>query len=173
MGLIPPQKIPRELHLAIVQCSVGSSMPGSIFSAHNSCSHLLLWSLLITLVMSLSGCGGPWRDAYLKKGVGRLTQEDVRERLGPPHTAKTPALGGDSLWTYRFPLSEQDLTSWRSSMLGDASNSLTSMMGKGTETTKPTLYCYRYALTFSEDKTLKTWNREECVPGTRETLTAK
>lgn len=83
MGLIPPQKIPRELHLAIVQCSVGSSMLGSIFSVHNSCSHLLLWSLLITLVMSLSGCGGPWRDAYLKKGVGRLTQEDVRERLGP------------------------------------------------------------------------------------------
>lgn len=58
-------------------------------------------------------------------------------------------------------------------MLGDASNSLTSMMGKGTDPTKPTLYCYRYALTFSEDKTLKTWNRAECVPGTRETLTAK
>jgi hypothetical protein len=28
-------------------------------------------------------------------------------------------------------------------------------------------------LTFSEDKTLKNWKREECVPGTRETLTAK
>ena len=165
--------MPRELHLAIVQCSVCSSMPGSRCSTHDNCSQLLLWSLVITLVMSLSGCGGPWRDTYLKKGVGRLTQEDIRERLGPPHTAKTPALGGDSLWTYRFPLSEQDLTSWRSSMLGDASNSITSMMGKGTETTKPTLYCYRYALTFAEDKTLKNWSREECVPGTRETLTAK
>jgi hypothetical protein len=148
-------------------------MLGSKFSIHDTCSHLFLWSLVITLVMSLSGCGGPWRDIYFKKGVGRLTQEDIRERLGPPHTAKTPALGGDSLWTYRFPLSEQDLTSWRSSMLGDASNSITSMMGKGAETTKPTLYCYRYTLTFSEEKLLKTWNREECVPGTRATLTAK
>ena len=148
-------------------------MLGSMSSIHNTCFHLLLWSLLITLVMSISGCGGPWRDVYLKKGVGRLTQEEIRERLGPPHTAKTPALGGDSLWTYRFPLSEQDLTSWRSSMLGDASHSITSMMGKGAETAKPTLYCYRYILTFSEEKLLKTWNREECVPGTRETLIAK
>jgi hypothetical protein len=47
-------------------------------------------------------------------------------------------------------------------------------MGKGgAETAKLTLYCYRYTLTFSEDKILKNWNREECVPGTRETLTVK
>ncbi len=148
-------------------------MLGSMFSINSTSSYLLWWSVVVTLAMSLTGCGGPWRDTYLKKGVGRLTQEDIRERLGPPHTAKTPALGGDSLWTYRFPLSEQDLTSWRSSVLGDASNSLTSMMGKGAETAKPTLYCYRYTLTFSEDKILKSWNRAECVPGTRETLTAK
>ncbi len=168
-----PRKTPRELHLPLVQCSVCLSMPGSMFSIRDTCFHLLLWSLLITLAPGISGCGGPWRDTYLKKGVGRLTQEDIRERLGPPHTAKTPALGGDSLWTYRFPLSDQDLTSWRSSMLGDASHSITSMMGKGSETAKPTLYCYRYTLTFSEEKLLKTWNRAECVPGTRETLTAK
>jgi len=148
-------------------------MPDSILSINDTCSRLLLWPLLITLVMISSGCGGPWRDTYLKKGVGQLTQEDIRERLGPPHTAKTPALGGDSLWTYRFPFSEQDLTSWRSSMLGDASHSITSMMGKGSETAKPTLYCYRYTLTFSEEQILKTWNRDECVPGTRKTLTAK
>jgi hypothetical protein len=148
-------------------------MPASMFSLNSTSSYFLWWSVVVTLAMILTGCGGPWRDVYLKRGVGRLTQEDIRERLGPPHTAKTPALGGDSLWTYRFPLSEQDLTSWRSSMLGDASNSLTSMMGKGAETAKPTLYCYRYTLTFSEDKILKTWNRAECVPGTRETLTAK
>ena len=53
-------------------------------------------------------------------------------------------------------------------------SSVTSMMGKGgADTAKPTLYCYRYMLTFSEEKVLKQWKREECVPGTRETLTTK
>lgn len=145
----------------------------SISSAIRQCLPLVTGLLLVALALALSGCGGPWRDTYFKNGVGRLTQDEIRERLGPPHTAKTPALGGDSLWTYRFALSEQELTRWNSSFVADASHSVTSMMGKGTETAKPTLYCYRYTLTFSEDKTLKSWKREECVPGTRETLTAK
>ena len=32
------------------------------------------------------------------------------------------------------------------------------------------LYCYRYTLTFDEQKVLKSWKREECVPGTRNAL---
>ncbi|HEX5545675.1 MAG TPA: hypothetical protein VFX10_09285 [Nitrospira sp.] len=148
-------------------------MPVLIPSAIPKCLSRAVCALLVVLILGFSGCGGPWRDSYFKKGVGRLTQEEIRERLGPPHTMKTPALGGDSLWTYRFALSEQDLTAWNSSFVADASHSVTSLMGKGIETAKPTLYCYRYTLTFSEDKTLKNWKREECVPGTRETLTAK
>jgi hypothetical protein len=144
-----------------------------ISSAIHKVLPLVTCALLVALAIGLSGCGGPWRDTYFKRGIGRLTQEEVRERLGPPHTAKTPALGGDSLWTYRFALSEQELTAWNSSFVADASHSVTSLMGRGTETAKPTLYCYRYTLTFSEDKVLKTWKREECIPGTRETLTAK
>jgi hypothetical protein len=57
-------------------------------------------------------CSGPWRDGYFKKGVDRLTQDEIKERLGPPHTAKTPALGGDSTWTYRVPLSERFSVGW-------------------------------------------------------------
>ena len=148
-------------------------MPVSIASAIQKSLRPVTCTLLVALAFGFSGCGSPWRDTYFKKGVGRLTQEEIRERLGPPHTAKTPALGGDSHWTYRFALSEQELTAWNSSFVSDASNSVTSLMGKGAETAKPTLYCYRYTLTFSEDKTLKNWKREECVPGTRETLTAK
>ncbi|HSA86172.1 MAG TPA: hypothetical protein VLE46_08315 [Nitrospira sp.] len=148
-------------------------MPGLSAFAFHKCSPLVTGALLVALAIGFSGCGGPWRDTYLTKGVGRLTQDDIRERLGPPHTAKTPALGGDSLWTYRFALSEQELTRWNTSFVADASHSVTGLMGKGTEMAKPTLYCYRYILTFSEDKFLKTWKREECVPGTRETLTAK
>jgi len=163
----------RELHLPIVQCSVGASMPVSIAFAIQKYLPLVTCTLLVALVIGVSGCGGPWRDTYFKRGVGRLTQEEIRERLGPPHTAKTPALGGDSHWTYRFALSEQDLTTLNASFVADASHSVTSLMGKGAETAKPTLYCYRYTLTFSEDKTLKNWKREECIPGTRETLTAK
>jgi hypothetical protein len=148
-------------------------MPALSLSAIMRWPPILIRTLLVTLVISLSGCGGPWQDTYFKKGVGQLTQEDVREKLGPPHTAKTPALGGDSLWTYRFALGEQELTTWNPTFIADASHSVTNLMGKGAETSKPTLYCYRYTLAFSEDKVLKKWNREECIPGTRETLTAK
>jgi hypothetical protein len=35
------------------------------------------------------------------------------------------------------------------------------------------LYCYRYTLTFNEQKILKQWKREECVPGTHDTLNAE
>lgn len=118
-------------------------------------------------------CSGPWRDGYFKKGVDRLTQDEIKERLGPPHTAKTPALGGDSTWTYRVPLSERELDPWKINILGDASQSVGAIMGKPGEGPKATLYCYRYTLTFNEQKILKSWKRDECVPGTRETLTAQ
>jgi len=133
---------------------------------------VLLGSVVLGLVGVLGACGGPWRDTYFKKGVDRLTQEEIREKLGPPHTAKTPALGGDSLWTYRLALSENDLAPWRLTFLAEASQSVGALVGKGGgEAPKPTLYCYRYTLTFNEEKVLKSWKREECVPGTRERLT--
>lgn len=164
-----------ELHLPIVRCSVCLSMRALTSSSINLSLSIIAGATGVLLIaLTIGGCGGPWRDTYFKKGVGRLTQEDVRERLGPPHTAKTPALGGDSLWTYRFALSEQELTTWNSTFVADASNSVSSLMGRGAEGgAKPTLYCYRYLLTFSEEKVLKQWKREECVPGTRETLTSK
>lgn len=149
-------------------------MPASSARSINQTRSMIAGILLAALMIAVSGCGGPWRDTYLKKGVGHLTQEDIRERLGPPHTAKTPALGGDSQWTYRFALSEQELTTLNSTFVADASSSVSSLMGRGAEgVAKPTLYCYRYLLTFSEEKVLKQWKREECVPGTRQTLTSK
>ena len=110
---------------------------------------------------------------YFKDGVDRLTQDDVREKLGPPHTAKTPALGGDSVWTYRVPLSDRELDSWSTPGLSSAGDSVGALMSKPGEGPKPTLYCYRYTLTFNEQKVLKSWKRDECVPGTRDTLTTK
>lgn len=129
--------------------------------------------LVIALAMMSAACGGPWRDLYFKKGVDRLTQEDVREKLGAPHTAKTPALGGDSVWTYRVSMGDKELESIASPGLSGAGESVGALLGKPGEGPKPTLYCYRYTLTFDEQKVLKAWKREECVPGTRETLMAR
>ena len=130
--------------------------------------------LALLLLLSLGGCGGPWRDVYFTKGVDHLTQADIREKLGPPHTAKTPALGGESLWTYRFAMSERELEStWSPTFLADATQAAGALMGKAAEGPKPTLYCYRYLLSFNEDKVLIRWKREECVPGTRNQLSAR
>ena len=129
--------------------------------------------LVIALTMMGAACGGPWRDIYFKKGVDRLTQEDIREVLGAPHTAKTPALGGDSIWTYRVPMGDKELESITSPGFGSATESVGALLTKGADASKSTLYCYRYILTFNEQKLLKSWKREECVPGTRELLMAK
>jgi hypothetical protein len=136
-------------------------------------NHILLAGLAIVLAGSLAACSGPWRDTYFKKGVNKLTQSEVLETLGPPHTAKTSVLGGDSLWTYRFAMGENDLSPWQMSFLTDATQSVAGLVGKPPDAVKPTLYCYRYTLTFNEEKVLTGWKREECVPGTRETLIAK
>jgi hypothetical protein len=125
--------------------------------------------LLFAMVL-LTACGGPWRDGYFKKGINRLTQDEVIEKLGPPHTAKTPALGGNTVWTYRVPVREKELSPLHFSGLSNATQQATSLLGKPGEGPKETLYCYRYTLTFNEQKILKQWKREECVPGTREML---
>jgi len=134
--------------------------------------HLFTVGMLLLAGMMLA-CGGPWHDGYFKKGVDRLTQDEVTEKLGPPHTAKTPVLGGDSVWTYRVPLAEKELSQLHFSGLANATNQAASLMGKAGEGPKEMLYCYRYTLNFDEQKILKQWKREECVPGTHDTLNAK
>lgn len=137
-------------------------------------ARLVSGPLLVIAAGTLLACSsGPWVDKYLKKGVDRLTPDQVIEKLGPPHTAKTPVLGGDIVWTYRVPLGEKDLNSMDMSGFTDAANSAAALLGKGgADGPKPTLYCYRYTLTFNESKILKHWKREECVPGTRDQLNA-
>ena len=133
-----------------------------------------LHTLLISLILNgFVACGGPWRDGYFKKGVDHLTQDEVSEKMGPPHTAKTPALGGDTIWTYRVPYSDKELDTMDFTGISSAASEAASLIGKPSQDApKPTLYCYRYTLTFNEQKILKSWKREECVPGTRESLHA-
>jgi hypothetical protein len=129
------------------------------------------WILITS--WSLIACGGPWRDRYFKKGTDRLTQDEIIERMGPPHTAKTPALGGDTIWTYRVPMSDKDLEQMNFSGLTNAAQQAAALVGKpAADGPKEMLYCYRYTLTFDEQKILKQWKREECVPGTHAILNA-
>jgi hypothetical protein len=150
--------------------------PSSCQRAWVVARRLLPCRFLVALALGtllLGGCGGPSRDTYLKKGVDRLTQAEIREAWGPPHTAKTPVLGGESLWTYRFAVSERELTRWSPTLLVEATQAAGALMGKPGEAPKPTLYCYRYTLAFNEEKVLTRWKREECVPGTRAQLSAR
>ena len=89
---------------------------------------------MLLLAGAMLACGGPWRDGYFKKGVDRLTQDEVTEKFGPPHTAKTPALGGDSVWTYRVPISDRELASVSFSGLGDTVKEASALMGKANRT---------------------------------------
>jgi hypothetical protein len=137
-----------------------------LFSSEGVGVALMLCAVLV------AGCFGPWRDRYFDRGVNKLTQSQVVEKLGPPHTAKTPALGGNTVWTYRFPMSDKELRPWDPSNLTAGpktrSSPSPSPFGKSLpgadETYREPLYCYRYTLVFDESKVLKSWKREDCVP---------
>ena len=124
---------------------------------------------ILLLAGAMLACGGPWRDGYFKKGVDRLTQDAVIDKFGPPHTVKTPALGGDTVWTYRVPMSDKELTAGGFSHITDKAQQAAASIVEGS---KAMLYCYRYTLVFNDQKILKQWKREECVPGTHDTLNA-
>src|SRR5207249_1267558 len=91
--------------------------------------HLFTVGTLL-LAGAMLACGGPRLDAYFKKGLDRLTQDEVTEKLGPPHTAKTPVLGGDSVWTYRFPISDKELASVGLSQLTDTAQQAAELWGR-------------------------------------------
>lgn len=134
---------------------------------------VLLSIVAVALCLTLTACGGPWRDTYFKRGINRLTQDEIAEKLGPPHTAKTPVLGGESVWTYRFPMSDKELHPWSLDNMTKGALNVTqqaaALIGKGGgEGARETLYCYRYVLTFDESKILKSWKREDCVPRSHE-----
>lgn len=124
---------------------------------------------MVFLTVVMVACGGPWRDGYFKKGVDRLTQDEVVEKFGSPHTAKAPVLGGDSIWTYRVPISDKELAAVNFSHLTEKAQLAATSIADGP---KAMLYCYRYTLIFNEQKVLKEWKREEYVPGTHDTLNA-
>jgi len=58
---------------------------------------------LVSLVLMLIGCATSesWQVVYLKTAQDQATQEEVRQRLGPPRQT-TPAETGKSVWDYEY-----------------------------------------------------------------------
>lgn len=116
-------------------------------------------------MLLLTGCNRPWRDKYFDKGMNKLTQAEVQEMLGPPHTSKSTLLGEQTVWTYRYAMSEEETDAWGA--LGKtaerAKDSAAAMVGDGKDAGKhPTLYCMKYTLKFNQDKVLTNWKRDRC-----------
>ena len=109
-----------------------------------------LWGVLAVMV----GCAllTPKETLYLRSAQDRATQEEVKQRLGPPwRTSVTPA--GESVWVYE--VREQE---------------------PGCCWTSRGLWCDEYVLTFDNRAVLRHWTHEShfhggeimpayCVPG--------
>ena len=121
------------------------------------CGTFRLW-LCCALMALAVGCSH-WRDAYFDGGVGTLTQDDVREKLGKPHVVKDPLLSDETTWTYRFALTESDLDPSGIKTFGKQAGSL---LGKASGGPREKVYCYLYVLTFDKEGILRHWEREEC-----------
>jgi hypothetical protein len=109
----------------------------------------------------------PEQDAYLKKGVRKVTQADVTKEFGPPHITKEAVLDGETVWMYRYAMNDSDLNPmsfdnmFRSA--NTAGNAAMALIGKGgADSGKEKVVCVRYVLTFNKDKVLKDWKREGC-----------
>lgn len=89
---------------------------------------------------------------YLRSAQGRATQEEVRERLGPPAAIKA-AQAGESTWVYQIRQEQS-----------------------GSRMTAPGMWCDEYVLTFDSQGVLRRWTHRsefhggdpmpaDCVPG--------
>ncbi len=109
---------------------------------------------LLSLLVAMMGCTLfiPKETLYLRSAQDRATQEEVKQRLGPPWRATvTPA--GESVWVYE--VREQE---------------------PGCCWTSRGLWCDEYVLTFDNRAVLRHWTHEShfhggdmmppyCVPG--------
>lgn len=131
---------------------------------------LLPWWLGTLICLLIAACS-PWRDAYLKDTVDHGTQADVREKLGPPHMIKDALLNDETVWIYRYALSESELHPYSLSNVGRAatevSNQAASMIGVGggQGNSPEKVSCVHYVLTFDQAKVLQQWKRESCSSG--------
>jgi hypothetical protein len=133
--------------------------------------------VIILIIMGVQiGCSH-WRDDYFDDGVGVVTQEDVRKKLGKPHIVKDPFLSEETTWIYRYGVSESELDPMGVKTLGQGVNVLAdtaaSLIGKGGgggEDQRERVLCIRYVLIFDGSKVLREWKREPCQTRRRNNL---
>ncbi len=129
------------------------------------------WSIVLFLTLSLAACSSG-RESYLNGALKQATPEDIVEELGEPWKKKTSALRGQSMWIYRYALTQDELDPMGVDKLGrsvfKATEGVTAMMGLGgggnplNPGTRP--HCYHYILTFDDtSKILQRWMREACA----------
>ncbi len=130
---------------------------------------LTLLCIGIVLTLPWSGCSRPWRDQYFDKGLNRATQADVEQVFGPPHTAKTTFLDEESVWTYRYAMTEDEIDPWGrfGRTAASAKDSAASAVGQQKGGDHPRLHCMKYTLRFNREKVLQDWKRHPCVPPTQ------
>ena len=101
------------------------------------------WARLVlagVLVFGISvfvpACRTPWRISYLQEQVNQATQDEIAQRLGPPHR-RTTLENGDTLWQYEY-------------------RGASTVQGIGST------WCSEYLLTFSQQKILRSWVSQRC-----------
>jgi hypothetical protein len=100
--------------------------------------------ILPILLGLLSSCASPWQDEYLRRSERNATQDIIAERFGPPHQS-TILPNGDETWMYQY--SEHTLTL--------AQEQTRTPPGRNDD-------CKQYILTFTKDKILWNWMRQDC-----------
>lgn len=124
-------------------------------------------SLFLCCAGILVGCSH-WREAYLDDSLHAATQEEVKEKLGPPHRTNHSLLTDETTWTYRYALDESDLKPMDTDSLGRGLTDITSqaaaMIGQPPDPNAPRekVVCVEYYLTFDKSHVLQKWKRKLC-----------
>lgn len=132
-------------------------------------NHIVLPALLsLTIGLGMFSCSHP-REAFLKDSVEEASQEDIKNKLGPPVRIKNSLLSGETTWIYRYVMTEKELDATGIKSIGKGvstvTNAAASLIGKGEDQAllgeKP--LCFHYLLTFDKSNILKSWRREDCT----------
>ncbi len=128
---------------------------------------LRLLTAVLVLGLLLPACSH-WRESYLKGAIRNVSQDKVIDRLGEPWKKKISIVNGQTIWIYRYALTEDELDPMGVNALGQgmlqATDMLGALIGGGgdvDQSNRPK--CFHYLLTFDNTDVLKHWEREECA----------
>lgn len=126
-----------------------------------------MWAAVLALGLSISACSH-WRESYLDDALRTVSQDKIIDRFGEPWKKKTSILNGQTIWVYRYALTEDELDPMGVNALGQgmrqATNTLGSLIGGGGNADRQDRpKCFHYVLTFDKAGILKYWRREACA----------